>query len=103
MIGTMNPEPLEISDGDRFRLRSIAATIDRALSHLTIDVIPKDPGEVNRGLQAAWAQLVELLAPQLAPEVRQCPTCKHSCMRAATRCGHCWATLGPGSSAQNRA
>ena|SRR6185436_4610913 len=99
----MNPQHFPISDRDRFRLRSIAATIDRALSRLGVEVVPGDPREVSRGLQAAWAQLVELLALELAPEVRQCPACKHACMRAAPRCGHCWAALGTSPAAPNRA
>lgn len=97
----MNAERFEISAGDRFRLRSIAVTIDRALSRLSVELVPEDPSEVNRGLQAAWAQLVELLAPELAPEIRSCPACKHICMRGAIRCGHCWATLGPSPSVRS--
>jgi len=91
--GTMNAERFELSDGDCFRLRAIVTTIDRALSRFSVDASPEDPREANRGLLALWAQLVELLAVALAPEVRHCPTCKHACMRAATRCGHCWAML----------
>jgi len=89
----MNAERFELSDGDCFRLRAIVTTIDRALSRLWVEGTAEDPREVNRGLLAVWAQLVELLAPALAPELRHCPTCKHACMRAATRCGHCWAML----------
>jgi hypothetical protein len=91
----MNPaQQIEIHERDRLRLRGIVSTIDRELSRLSLAAKP-DPDESNRGLMASWAQLVELLALGLAPEVRDCPVCQHVCMRAASRCGHCWAHLAP--------
>lgn len=46
-------------------------------------------------LEAAWGQLVELLALGPAPELRACPHCAAVGMGAATRCGSCWRPLTP--------
>ncbi|MBV8755653.1 MAG: hypothetical protein JO257_00165 [Deltaproteobacteria bacterium] len=45
--------------------------------------------------QAAWTELVELLALGSAPETRECPVCHGIGMRAASRCGRCWTALAP--------
>lgn len=42
---------------------------------------------------AAWTELVGLLALGPTPETRVCPTCHGIGMRAASRCGRCWAPL----------
>jgi hypothetical protein len=102
----MNSAPFEISDGDRSRLRAVVATIDRELSCLSLEGTAEDHREAQRGLAVSWAQLVELLEVGPAPEVRECPTCRHVCMRAATLCGHCWTTLGslpPGAASSSSA
>ena len=44
-------------------------------------------------LHAAWTELVALLALGPAPETRECPACHSVGMRAASRCGRCWAAL----------
>jgi hypothetical protein len=44
---------------------------------------------------AAWTDLVALLALGPAPETRECPVCRGIGMRAASRCGRCWAALEP--------
>lgn len=44
---------------------------------------------------AAWTELVALLALGAAPETRECPACHGIGMRAASRCGRCWAALDP--------
>jgi hypothetical protein len=46
-------------------------------------------------LRAAWGELVEVLALGAAPQTRECPTCHSIGMRAASRCGSCWASLAP--------
>ena len=46
-------------------------------------------------LRGAWRHLVETLASTPAPELRECPSCGMTGMRAATRCGYCWAALEP--------
>lgn len=41
----------------------------------------------------AWSELVALLALGPAPETRECHVCHGIGMRAASRCGRCWAAL----------
>lgn len=76
------------------RLRSIVSRVDRAMS----SVLPR-PGAVQGAplddLLEPWAELVEALALGPEPELRDCPVCGRSGMRAATRCGYCWAKLVP--------
>jgi hypothetical protein len=43
--------------------------------------------------QAAWTELTALLALGPTPETRECPVCHGIGMRAASRCGRCWAAL----------
>ena len=88
-------QQFEIAERDRVRLRGVVATIDRELSRLALEAPPGDHREAEQGLMASWAQLVEILALGIAPEVRECPVCTHVCMRAATLCGHCWTRLTP--------
>jgi hypothetical protein len=45
--------------------------------------------------QAAWTDLLALLALGSAPETRECPACHGIGMRAASRCGRCWTALEP--------
>jgi hypothetical protein len=45
------------------------------------------------GLLASWGTLMKLLDVRPAPELRDCPVCGNVGMRAASRCGRCWAKL----------
>ncbi|HEY5938769.1 MAG TPA: hypothetical protein VIU61_29155 [Kofleriaceae bacterium] len=67
------------------RLRAIVAVIDQQI----VDVPP------TPALRAAWIELVGVLALGPAPQTRECPACHGTGMRAASRCGHCWAALAP--------
>jgi hypothetical protein len=67
------------------KLRAIVAAMDR-------EIVQAPPAAA---LRAAWAELVEVLALGAAPETRECPACHGIGMRAASRCGHCWAALKP--------
>ena len=91
----MNGQQFKLLDDERARLRAIVATIDREMSRL--------PGSATTGatdgLIVSWAELVKLLALGPAPEVRECPVCKHIGMLTATLCGYCWTKLSPFSSA----
>jgi hypothetical protein len=49
----------------------------------------------SAALRRAWRGLVELLALMPPPELRECPSCGMTGMRAATRCGYCWTALKP--------
>jgi hypothetical protein len=73
------------TDGAVTKLRAIVAVIDQEIVQ-----VPPTPA-----LRAAWAELVEVLALGPSPQTRECPTCHGIGMRAASRCGHCWAALEP--------
>ena len=73
------------SDAAVTRLRAIVATIE----HQMVQAAP--PAE----LRAAWTELVQVLALGPAPQTRECPICHSIGMRAASRCGTCWASLQP--------
>jgi hypothetical protein len=78
-------------DGDRIKLRAIVTTIEREISHLAKPAATKAMDD----LLVSWAELVNLLGLGAAPDLRLCPVCHHSGMRAATRCGFCWTRLAP--------
>ena len=91
----MNGQQFKLPDDERARLRAIVATIDREMSRLPRSATT----EGTDGLIVSWAELVKLLALGPAPEVRECPVCKHIGMLAATLCGYCWTKLSPLSAA----
>jgi hypothetical protein len=86
----MNGQNLEAPLPVHAGVRAAVATIDREMSRL-----PKSAAGGTDELVASWAKLVELLALGPAPELRECPVCKHTGMRAATLCGYCWTKLSP--------
>ena len=65
------------------KLREMVAVIER-------EIVQAPPAPT---LRAAWAELVEMLALGPAPQTRECPACHGIGMRAASRCGNCWAAL----------
>jgi hypothetical protein len=73
------------SDAAVIKLRAIVKAIDHEMVQ-----VPE-----AATLQAAWAELVQVLALGTAPQTRECPACHGIGMRAASRCGHCWAALEP--------
>ena len=76
---------MSISYGDKSleTLRSLITIVDRELPKAT----------ASPELQAAWDDMVKTLALGPAPQLRQCPRCNASAMRAATRCSSCWVAL----------
>jgi uncharacterized paraquat-inducible protein A len=76
---------MSISYGDKSvtTLRCLVTAIERQFA-----LVP--PSE---DVRAVWAELVGELALGPAPELRTCPTCGESGMRAATRCIRCWSSL----------
>ena len=72
---------------------------DETLTKLrvAVDVIGREivQSPSTPALHAAWTELVALLALGPAPETRECPACHQIGMRAASRCGRCWAALVP--------
>jgi hypothetical protein len=75
-------------------VRAALEAMDREMASLG----ERSPGANAAGLtdlRASWGKLVEVLALGPAPELRDCPHCGTTGMRAATRCGKCWAKLVP--------
>lgn len=71
---------------------------DETLAKLRVSVeaIGLELGQApSTALHAAWTELVALLALGPEPETRECPGCHGIGMRAASRCGRCWAALEP--------
>ncbi len=68
-----------------------------AKMRLVVDVIGREivQSPSTPAFHAAWTDLVALLALGPTPETRECPACHGIGMRAASRCGHCWAALDP--------
>jgi hypothetical protein len=65
------------------KLRTIVGAIER-------EIVQAPP---SASLQASWTELVNTLALGPAPQTRVCPKCHGVGMRAASRCGNCWASL----------
>lgn len=84
-----------VSDAARSRLRATVTTMAREIARLPKQTAGGDGESPTHELAAAFADLVAQLALGPEPETRKCPVCKHVGMRAATRCGYCWATLVP--------
>lgn len=93
--GTMNSPGGVGSDAARSRMRVTVAEIEREVAHLS-EGMAKDTSPNPLGaLRAHWADLVAQLALGPEPERRECPSCHHFGMRAATVCGYCWTKLTP--------
>ena len=75
-------------------LRPVVEAIDAQMSRLAQDTAIEARTGTGELLES-WAVLVEILALGPAPEMRECPVCRHRGMRAATRCGFCWTALAP--------
>lgn len=76
-------------------LRKLISDID---GHLVAMGPPTDAGAGRASFEAlntSWASMVKLLDLGPEPEVRECPSCSGTIMRAATRCMHCWHKSAP--------
>jgi len=81
-------------DGLRDDLRTLIATIDRDFAQLPPPGdSPQQVDQIHRQLRQSWSEFVKLLGLGPKSETRQCPACGGIGMRAASRCGHCWAKL----------
>jgi hypothetical protein len=90
VIPASDREHFDATERTRAELREAVTAVDAQLGHL-----PGASPAASNGLAAAWANLVKLMNLGDEPAVRPCPTCGNIGMRAATRCGRCWATLVP--------
>lgn len=80
----------DATERTRAELREAVAAVDAHVQHL-----PGTSTAAEGGLPEAWASLVKLMNLGDEPELRSCPKCGRSGMRAARRCGHCWTALVP--------
>jgi hypothetical protein len=80
-------------------VRAMSSYSDEAMAKMrvVVDVIGREIvlSPSTPAFHAAWTDLVALLALGPAPETRECPACHGIGMRAASRCGRCWAALDP--------
>ncbi len=77
---------MHTADANVTTLRTLAAGLETEIA-----------ASPNERLREQWASFVAALALGDAPATRVCPTCKHTGMRAASRCGYCWSYLEPHS------
>ncbi len=74
-------------------VRNLIFSIDAVLA----EMLRAPPGTLSQTslaeLKLEWAKLVEALAVGPAPDVRACPSCGHTVIREARRCGYCWRPL----------
>lgn len=79
----------------RYLVDNMSNYSDDAVAKLRalVDAIDREIGQTPETLRAAWSELVTALALGPGPQTRECPTCHGIGMRAASRCGHCWAAL----------
>jgi hypothetical protein len=95
LTATMSHGRGQFSDGERTRLRQVVDAIDRELSCLGREATAEAHRSSMSSLLASWEEMLTLLALGPIPETRVCPGCRNVGRRAATRCGYCWAELGP--------
>lgn len=78
-------------------VQAMSSYSDEAMAKLreAVDVIGREvvKSPSSPAFDAAWTELVSVLALGPAPETRECHVCHGIGMRAASRCGRCWAAL----------
>lgn len=84
-----------ISDGNPAQLGTLMAAVESDIERLAREGTTEAHGAAADTLRASWAALVALLDVGPAPELRTCPACGATGMRAALRCGYCWRALSP--------
>jgi hypothetical protein len=80
---------------EKTRLRTLVGLVDRQMARFPEPVSTPRTPVAPGGPMEPWTELVQLLALGPEPEVRECPVCHHTGMRAARLCGHCWTKLQP--------
>ncbi len=77
-------------DAARDQMRTLIDTIHGEIARLR----SSDEG-ATAALHASWSELVNVLALGPKPQMRECPVCHGSGLRAASRCSRCWSKLEP--------
>jgi hypothetical protein len=77
------------------QLRQAVTDIEQRLELLSLSGQTAQAQASLAELRTSFSTLVRLLALGPEPEVRECPTCKHTVRRAAKLCGYCWTPLLP--------
>jgi|SRR5687768_5036562 hypothetical protein len=91
----MREASFDPTESVRSRLRVVVAAIGHELTCLDREASAAEHRASMVALTSLWARLTELMALEPVPELRLCPACGNSGMRAAIRCGFCWAALAP--------
>ena len=76
-------------------IRGCVGAVDRHMSLLSAEAATGIGKTTIGDLTASWAALVKVMALGPDPELRECPACHQTGMRAATLCGYCWTKLSP--------
>jgi hypothetical protein len=76
-------------------IRGFVGAVDHHMSRLSAEAATGIGRTTIGDLTAAWAELVKKMALGPEPELRECPVCHESGMRAATLNGYCWTALVP--------
>ncbi|MEJ7729084.1 MAG: hypothetical protein WKG00_07710 [Polyangiaceae bacterium] len=79
---------ISFTAAERSELRALVAAIERRIPR-----VRRAEGGAVGDLERDWDRLVRAMALGEEPATRTCPGCGGTGMRAATRCGHCWAAL----------
>ncbi|MFO0579711.1 MAG: hypothetical protein U1A78_37530 [Polyangia bacterium] len=77
------------------QLRQAVTDIEQRLELLSLSDQTAPARASLAELRTSFSTLVRLLALGPEPEVRACPACGHTVMRAAKLCGYCWTPLLP--------
>jgi hypothetical protein len=91
----MHSSSTEVHENVHVQLRAVIADMNHQLERLLHQANSEEAQKTVAEVMASFAALVKLLALGPVPEVRECPFCKRTVMRAATLCGYCWAKLEP--------
>jgi hypothetical protein len=94
-LGFVNDPIAGLDQGERAALRAAIGEIDERIAGLLSLGAATGYAERAMSLAGSWARLTRLLALEPEPLLRECPHCKLSVMRTATRCIHCWKRSEP--------
>jgi hypothetical protein len=75
-------------------LRVAVTEMEGALARLSSATSMEDNARLE-AVRTSWRDVVEILGLGPVPEIRQCPRCGATAMKAATRCSNCWSSLTP--------